>query len=157
MTTQYKDLVKELSEKKCILVTVESCTGGLIAKTITDLPGSSTIFDRGFITYSNQSKQDMVNVESKVLDTFGAVSEQTAKQMAEGAIKNSIATISLSVTGIAGPGGGTTEKPVGMVCFGWVKENEEAQTETIYFAGDRLSIRQQAVDHALKGVRKIMG
>ena len=146
----------KLHEKKMQLVTAESCTGGWVAKVITDLPGSSRIFDRGFVTYSNKAKQEMLDVSKSTLEAYGAVSEQVVAEMAEGALKNSDADISLSISGVAGPGGGTTEKPVGMVCFGWAKRQEKTKTDTVYFDGDRDLIRQQAVEFALKGIIKII-
>ncbi len=150
------NLVKQLSEKQLLLVTAESCTGGLVAKQVTDLPGSSSIFDCGFVTYSNSSKQNLLAVKNETLDNYGAVSEQTAKQMAEGALKNSQANLALSITGIAGPDGGTKEKPVGTVCFGWAKTGEKTITETRYFTGDRNSIRIQASNHALQTITEII-
>ena len=125
--------------------TVESCTGGLIFAALTDIAGSSAVLDRGFVTYSNLAKQEMVGVEPQILEKFGAVSEQTAASMAVGGIAHSIADISLSVTGIAGPGGGSPEKPVGLV---WMSLATQAGTQTVKrfdFAGDRDAVRQQAV------------
>lgn len=141
-----------LHKKKLQLVTAESCTGGWVAKIITDLPGSSIIFDRGFVTYSNEAKQEMLGVANATLEAYGAVSEQVATEMAVGALKNSNADISLSISGIAGPGGGTNEKPVGTVCFAWADKQGDVQAETTYFNGDRDFIRQQAVEYALKGI-----
>jgi len=112
------EVSKKLHHNKLLLVSAESCTGGWVAKSITDLAGSSVIFDRGFVTYSNQAKQDMLNVSKKTLEQFGAVSEQVVKEMVEGALKNSRADIAVSISGVAGPDGGTPEKPLGMVCFG---------------------------------------
>lgn len=154
--TVLEEVSQQLHKKKYRLTTAESCTGGWIAKQITDLAGSSAIFDRGFVTYSNQAKQEMINVSENTLDKFGAVSEQVVKEMALGALNNSSANISLSVSGIAGPGGGTAEKPVGMVCFGWAISNKDTYTETAYFDGDRDSIRKQAVQLALKGILKMI-
>ena len=125
--------------------TVESCTGGLIFAALTDIAGSSAVLDRGFVTYSNLAKQEMVGVEPQILEKFGAVSEQTAASMAVGGIAHSIADISLSVTGIAGPGGGSPEKPLGLV---WMSLATQAGTQTVKrfdFAGDRDAVRQQAV------------
>jgi len=149
-----KDVSKKLHENNLTLVSVESCTGGWLAKQMTDLAGSSSIFDRGFVTYSNQSKQDMVGVKLETLKAYGAVSEQAVKEMAEGAIVHSQADIAVSISGVAGPGGGTEEKPVGMVCFGWMRKGKKSIAETVFFEGDRDAVREQAVDFALSGVIK---
>lgn len=156
MTDILQKVSQKLHEKNLSLVSAESCTGGWVAKQITDLSGSSEIFDRGFVTYSNQAKQDMLGVSKNTLDNFGAVSEQVVIEMVEGALKNSRADIALSVSGVAGPGGGTVDKPVGMVCFSWKKRGGLALSETIEFAGDRDSVRRQAVDYALEGVIKLI-
>ena len=148
-----QDLVKTLSEqlikasKK--LVTAESCTGGLIASEITRLSGSSELFERGLVTYSNEAKQELLGVSKETLDHFGAVSEETAKEMAEGALQNSRADIAVSVTGIAGPSGGSDEKPVGTVCFGVCKKSKSAATSTKRFNGSRHEVQDQAAKHAL--------
>ena len=147
-----KKVSKKLHENNLSLVSVESCTGGWLAKQITDLAGSSNIFDRGFVTYSNQSKQDMVGVRQETLEAFGAVSEQVVKEMAEGALVHSQADIAVSISGVAGPSGGTEEKPVGMVCFGWMRKGQKSLAETVFFEGDRDSVRKQAVAFALSGV-----
>lgn len=156
MTSILEKVSKKLKKNNLSLVTAESCTGGWVAKLITDLAGSSAIFDRGFVTYSNAAKQDMLNVSATVLDSFGAVSEEVAFEMVDGAINNSQADIALSITGVAGPGGGTKEKPVGMVCFGWLKRGDEPRTETVYFEGDRGLVRQQSVEYSLNGVIKLI-
>jgi len=134
-----------LKARNLTLVLAESCTGGMAAQTVTAIAGSSMWFDRGFVTYSNQSKQEMLNVSTKTISTYGAVSEQTATEMALGALKNSHASIAGSITGIAGPDGGTIEKPVGTVCFAWMGTHQPLQTITQHFQGDRHQIRQQAV------------
>ncbi len=108
-----------LRDERLMLVTAESCTGGMVATAITDISGSSGWFERGFVTYSNQAKSEMIGVPADMIDKYGAVSEQVARAMAEGALRNSRAQVSLSITGVAGPGGGTETKPVGMVSFGW--------------------------------------
>lgn len=156
MNTTIAKISKILHEKKLLITTAESCTGGLIAKKITDLAGSSAIFERGYVTYSNQAKQDMLGVSSHTLNTYGAVSEQVAKQMASGALENSLSDISLSISGIAGPSGGSKDKPVGTVCFGWMKKGESAISETKVFTGDRETIREKASEHALKGIIKMI-
>ena len=129
MTDILEKVSKELYENNLSLVSAESCTGGWVAKQVTDLAGSSSIFDRGFVTYSNQAKQDMLGVSSDALDNYGAVSEQVVIEMVEGALKNSQADIALSISGIAGPGGGTKEKPVGTVCFGWMKKGSKPKSK----------------------------
>jgi nicotinamide-nucleotide amidase len=132
-----------LKARGIMLTLAESCTGGMVAQTVTSIAGSSAYFDRGFITYSNQAKIDMLGVLPQTLEKFGAVSEETAKEMALGALKNSQAKIAGSITGIAGPDGGTAAKPVGTVCFGIAQENQ-CVTSTQYFTGTREDIRQQA-------------
>jgi len=156
MTDILEKVSKKLHENNLSIVSAESCTGGWVAKQFTDLAGSSVIFDRGFVTYSNQAKQDMLGVSTEALDNYGAVSEQVVIEMVVGALKNSQADIALSISGIAGPEGGTSDKPVGLVCFGWMKRGGNPQAETIIFSGDRDEIRRQAVDFSLKGVIKII-
>lgn len=133
------------------MATVESCTGGGIAKLMTDLAGSSAVFECGFITYSNESKQQMVGVNATTLQSFGAVSEQVAGEMASGAFARANADVTVSVTGIAGPGGGSEDKPAGMVCFGWAFDGLVV-TDTHHFEGDRRAVREQATEYALQGV-----
>nr|CAA6826202.1 MAG: Damage-inducible protein CinA [uncultured Thiotrichaceae bacterium] len=132
------------------LSAAESCTGGWISTLCTDLPGSSGWFECGFVTYSNESKQEMLEVSDLTLDTYGAVSEEIAAEMVRGAIANSRADVAVSVTGIAGPGGATEDKPVGMVCFGWLVPALGVKTSTMYFDGDRKSVRRQSVEHSLQ-------
>jgi len=156
MTDILRKVSKKLHNNNSSLVIAESCTGGWVAKQITDLAGSSTIFDRGFVTYSNQAKQDMLGVSGETLENFGAVSKEVAIEMVNGAIKNSLADIALSITGVAGPDGGTIDKPVGMVCFGWLKRGAEPHAETVYFDGDRNSVREQSVEYSLNGVVKLI-
>jgi len=134
------------------LATAESCTGGWAAQVITHTAGSSAWFDRGFVTYSNEAKRDMLGVRPETLERFGAVSLETAAEMAAGALKNSNSLISLAITGIAGPTGGSPGKPVGTVCFAWCRVGETATAEMATFAGDRESIRRQAVVHALRSL-----
>ena len=116
---------KKLQEKKLMLVTAESCTGGWVAKTVTDIAGSSAIFERGFVTYTNKSKEEMLGVQAKTIETYGVVSENVVKEMASGALKNSEGDIAVSISGIAGPGGGSEKKPVGMVCFGLMMRGKD--------------------------------
>ncbi len=131
------------------LVTAESCTGGMIAATMTDRSGSSAVFERGYVTYANEAKIEELDVKSETIESHGAVSEQCAAEMAEGALKNSHADIAVSVTGIAGPNGGTKEKPVGLVYIGIAEHNRKTQVFKHNFDGDRKSIRQQTLEQAL--------
>ena len=135
------------------LATAESCTGGWVAEAVTSIAGSSAWFDRGFVTYSNEAKRELLGVPRATIARYGAVSEATARAMAKGALRRSRGTIALSVTGVAGPGGGTREKPVGLVCFAWVR-GRKIRSETRRFKGGRASVRRQSVAHALKGVLK---
>jgi nicotinamide-nucleotide amidase len=139
------------------LVTAESCTGGWAAQVVTSVAGSSEWFERGFVTYSNEAKQELLGVRAETLKNHGAVSEETAREMAQGALRNSRGTVAVSVTGVAGPGGGTPQKPVGMVCFAWA-DARSVRSETRRFGGDRESVRRQSVIHALEAVlRQIEG
>lgn len=138
-----------------MLVTAESCTGGWVAQAVTSVAGSSDWYERGFVTYSNDSKQELLGVRSETLVRHGAVSEETAREMALGALARSKGTVAVAVTGVAGPGGGSREKPVGMVCFAWASK-KGVTTETLRFPGDRESVRRQSVIHALQGVLKTL-
>jgi nicotinamide-nucleotide amidase len=132
------------------IATAESCTGGLIAGALTDVAGSSDVFERGFVTYSNAAKREMLGVQVETLEAFGAVSEQVAREMAEGALRHSAAELAVSVTGIAGPGG-SEFKPEGRVCFGLAMVGRETVVKTVEFgARGRAGVRQATVDHALK-------
>ncbi|MFW5426043.1 MAG: nicotinamide-nucleotide amidase [Methylophagaceae bacterium] len=142
-----------LSKKEWILSVAESCTGGWLAKCCTDLAGSSAWFERGFVTYSNQAKQELLGVDTTTLDLYSAVSEQTVIEMAQGALHNSNTNISVSISGIAGPNGGTDQKPVGTVWFAWATE-KAAKSELHHFSGNRDAVRRQAVAIALKGIIK---
>ena len=139
-----------------MLVTAESCTGGGLAWLLTSIPGSSAWFERGFITYSNDSKQELLGIPADLLLRYGAVSEQTAAAMASGAIANSHAAVSVAITGIAGPDGGTEEKPVGTVCLAWSIRNGATRTTQVVLAGDRMKIRQQAILMALQGLLDLL-
>jgi len=141
-----------LQARQWLLTTAESCTGGWVAQTITDVSGSSQWFERGFVTYSNQAKQDMLGVKSATLLDYGAVSEETAREMAEGAITHSLADISVAITGIAGPGGGSVEKPVGTVWLAWAGKYIPTQISKYQYSGDRYMIRLQATQQALEGI-----
>lgn len=133
------------------IATAESCTGGMVAAALTDIAGSSDVFERGFVTYSNAAKADLLGVDPALTGPGGpgAVSEPVARAMAEGALRQSRADIAVSVTGVAGPGGGTAEKPVGMVHFGWSARGGETGADRRIFAGGRGRIRNAAVQHAL--------
>ncbi|MGE5793764.1 MAG: CinA family protein [Bacteroidota bacterium] len=139
------------------LVTAESCTGGWVAQAVTAISGSSDWFDRGFVTYSNDAKREMLGVRAETLDRSGAVSEETAVEMVRGALAASRAQIAVSITGVAGPTGGTATKPVGMVCFGWALAGGGADATTRHFAGDRSEVRRQSVLFALQGVLERTG
>jgi nicotinamide-nucleotide amidase len=156
MDTQLADLSQRtgttLSQQNLTLATAESCTGGWVAQVVTHTAGSSTWFDRGFVTYANDAKVEMLGVNPETLAEFGAVSEETAAEMSAGALVNSNAMISLAITGVAGPAGGSSGKPVGTVCFAWCKLGQEPETEHQHFDGDRETIRRQAVVHALEGL-----
>ena len=143
---------RALHAKGWLLATAESCTGGGVAVAITDIAGSSEWFDCGFITYSNASKTALIGVPAALILQHGAVSEEVAAAMAEGALANSQAHVALSTTGIAGPGGAVPGKPVGTVCFGWAAKGRATRTERRMFAGDRHAVRQQTVAHALHGL-----
>ena len=134
------------------LATAESCTGGWIAQCLTAIAGSSEWFERGFVTYSTDAKREMLGVEADTLVAHGAVSEATAAAMAAGALRHSRADWALAVTGIAGPGGGSADKPVGTVCFGWAAVDGRVDTQTVHFAGNREQVRAQSVAHALAGL-----
>ena len=143
-----KTLAAILLSRNWMVSLAESCTGGLVSATLTELAGSSEWFERGYITYSNEAKTECLEVPARLIESHGAVSELVAKAMAEGARINSGSDVAISITGIAGPSGGTTEKPVGTVCFGWATENQTL-TKTMHFDGDRQAVRQQATEFAL--------
>ena len=147
---------RRLKAKKALLVTAESCTGGWVAQALTAVPGSSDWFERGFVTYSNASKQELLGVQADTLTRHGAVSEQTAREMALGALEHSHGTLALAVTGVAGPGGGSREKPVGMVCFAWASRAGGASAETRHFSGDREAVRKQSVEHVLARMLELL-
>lgn len=151
---------KLLEQNGLKLVSAESCTGGWIGQIVTAIPGSSAWYDCGFITYSNLSKQQILHVQQSTLVQSGAVSEQTAREMALGALAQSQAQVAISVTGIAGPAGGSIEKPVGTVCFAWILESisaTSANSKTCRFNGDREAIRRQSVAMALQGMLELLG
>lgn len=144
-----------LERRGWMLGTAESCTGGWIAQVVTATAGSSNWFDRGFVTYSNAAKIDMLGVDQQTLATRGAVSEQTVAEMVRGALAHSTAHIVVAVSGIAGPGGGCVDKPVGMVCLGWGLRAGAVSTTTLHFGGDRESVRRQTVTAALEQVIRL--
>jgi nicotinamide-nucleotide amidase len=137
--------------------TAESCTGGWIAKTLTDIAGSSAWFDRGFVTYTNAAKQDLLGVRADTLATQGAVSEATVREMVAGALARSRADVAVAVSGIAGPGGGSPEKPVGTVWLAFGARGGPARAERFRFDGDREAVRRQAVARALQGLDELLG
>lgn len=145
------ELGDRLRSQALTIATAESCTGGWVAKVLTDIAGSSAWFERGFITYSNAAKQEMLGVRPDLIDTEGAVSEAVVREMVRGAIANSNADLALAVSGIAGPGGGTPEKPVGTVWFAWGRSGSAVVTRMLRFSGDRERVRRQAVLAALRG------
>ena len=146
----------KLKAKGLKLATAESCTGGWVAQAVTAVGGSSEWFERGFVTYSDAAKQEMLGVSARTLAAHGAVSEQTAREMAAGALARSRAQVALAITGIAGPSGGSPEKPVGMVCFAWAAQAGVLSSETRHFKGNRESVRRQAVIAALQGVLELL-
>jgi nicotinamide-nucleotide amidase len=154
MNTKLINLSQKLGElllkNKCFLATAESCTGGLLASAITSIPGSSQWFERGFITYSNEAKEEMLGVKRISLNQFGAVSESVVKEMAEGACSHSHAQLSMAITGIAGPDGGSLEKPIGTVWFGFRNLDGKTQTSHQCFTGSRQAIQEAAAVFALQ-------
>ena len=150
------ELVNKLAQQLVLrdwrMATAESCTGGWIAKVCTDLAGSSDWFDRGHIVYSYSAKEDLLGIDRADLQKFGAVSTEIAMQMAEGARDRSGCAVTVSATGIAGPGGGLEDKPVGLVYFGWCVDGKEVECASKVFSGDRKEVRQQTVLYALQGI-----
>jgi nicotinamide-nucleotide amidase len=147
-----QSVAKALKAKRALLVTAESCTGGWAAQVVTSVAGSSEWFERGFVTYSNDSKSELLGVKRETLERCGAVSEEAAREMALGALERSRGTLALAITGVAGPGGGSEAKPVGTVCFAWASRSGDVRSETRLFAGDREAVRRQSVEHSLAGV-----
>lgn len=155
------ELARELGTALCargwLLATAESCTGGWVGELITALPGCSHWFERGFITYSNFAKTEMLGVTEETLAAHGAVSEETASEMASGALKHSRAQATLAITGIAGPEGGTPQKPVGLVCYGWALADGTLISSTCRLDGDREEIRSRAAAAAMRGLIELLG
>jgi len=143
--------------EKLRIATAESCTGGLIAASLTAIAGSSDVVDRGFVTYSNQAKTEMLGVPADLIIDVGAVSEPVARRMAEGALAHSDADVAVSVTGVAGPGGGSAEKPVGLVWFGIARRGRPVRTVSHIFPGDRTAIRAATVAEAFGLIRSVLG
>lgn len=149
-------LADVLRERDWMMATAESCTGGLIAGACTELAGSSDWFERGFVSYSNAAKTELLGVDAELISQHGAVSEPVARAMAQGAVDHAHAQLAVAVTGVAGPGGGSADKPVGTVWFGW-SVNGHTDAECLRFDGDRAAVRQQTVEHALKGLLRRLG
>lgn len=154
--TLAKKVGSELKRRKLMLATAESCTGGWIAEAVTMVPGSSAWFERGFVTYTYISKREMLGVRQRTLGKHGAVAEEVVLEMVAGALARSHAQIAVSVSGIAGPGGGSPGKPVGTVCFAWARKGRKPRAETKHFTGDREAVRRKSVWHALKGVLALL-
>ena len=153
LLNEAEELLALLRGKGLKLATAESCTGGLISALLTEIPGSSDVYDRGFITYSNEAKRQQLGIAGNLLEDFGAVSDIVAGAMAHGALTHSSAELSVAVTGIAGPGGGSDFKPVGLVYIAVAPKNKDVQVEECLFQGDRNAIRMQAVEKALAMLR----
>lgn len=150
------DVSEKLRARGWMLATAESCTGGWVGQLLTSLPGSSQWYERGFITYANAAKIEMLGVSAELLELHGAVSEATASAMAAGALKNSHAQASLAISGIAGPAGGTPQKPVGLVCYGWALADGTVLSSTCRLDGDREEIRSRAVAASLRGLIELV-
>lgn len=146
------DLARELLDRQWRCVTAESCTGGGVAQALTELPGGSDWFERGFVTYSNDAKVELLGVARQTLEGFGAVSEATAREMAQGALRGSRGQAAIAVTGVAGPSGGSPDKPVGTVVFAWALRDAGTTTRIRRFDGDRSAIRRAAVTYAIEGL-----
>jgi nicotinamide-nucleotide amidase len=156
VNTLAEKVAAALRARNAMLATAESCTGGWVSEVLTAIAGSSAWFERGFVTYSNAAKEEMLGVRAETLARHGAVSEPVAREMALGALAHSHATVALSVTGIAGPTGGTPEKPVGTVCFAWAASGGAARAESCRFAGEREAVRRQSVERALEGILELL-
>lgn len=145
-----------LTRRGLQLAVAESCTGGWVAQVITSVAGSSRWFERGYVTYSNAAKMEMLGVQASTLGKHGAVSEATVREMAEGALTHSHAQVTVAITGIAGPGGGSLEKPVGSVWLAWSRQDRPTRTRLAHFLGNRDAVRRQAVETALRGVMDLL-
>ena len=151
-----EQLGEALQARRFMLATAESCTGGFASMVVTAVPGSSAWFERGFVTYTNDAKQDMLGVKSETLTAHGAVSEAVVREMAEGAVARSHAQASLAISGIAGPGGGSETKPVGLVCLGWVVQGSGTSSRCLHCKGGREEVRREAVIEALQGLLELL-
>ena len=152
-----EQIVTKATAAGVMLTCAESCTGGMVAAALTDISGASSVLDRGFVTYSNEAKMDLLGVQDSTLTTHGAVSSETAREMASGALAAAPGTaVAVAITGIAGPGGGSAEKPVGLVWFGLATTADGPVTERHVFTGDRAAIRLQAAHHALSMIRNAL-
>lgn len=149
------ELVKKLIAQNLHITTAESCTGGMIASKIVNVPDASRVFNGAFVTYSDEVKTQLIDVPKELIETFGVVSEPVAKAMADGAAKKLNANAAISVTGVAGPGGGTRELPVGTICFGFCL-NGDCITETRLFSGDRQAVREQATDYGIRKMTELL-
>lgn len=150
------ELGRCLANQQLMLTTAESCTGGGIAAAITDVPNSSTWFSHGFVTYSNAAKQQQLHINPTLIETYGAVSQPVVEAMAAGALAVASADLAIAVSGIAGPDGGTNEKPVGTVWIAWVRPNNRPTSQMFSFSGDRKSVRNQSVIASLKGALSLV-
>ena len=145
-----------LLERKSMLACAESCTGGWVSEVVTATAGSSQWFERGFVTYSNAAKQELLGVKADTLRQEGAVSEAVVREMAAGVLRRSHAQAALAISGVAGPSGGSPGKPVGTVCFAWILQGGEPTAETLHFSGDREAVRKQSVVYALQGLLRML-
>ena len=146
-----------LQRRGLMLATAESCTGGWVAQAVTSIPGSSQWFERGFVTYSNDAKQEMLGVSAATLEQHGAVSEETVAEMMTGALSHSHAQIALGISGVAGPDGGSLEKPVGTICLAWGLKGQPVVTRRVQLPGERQEVRRLAVIYALNGLLELLG
>ena len=157
MDPRAEELGRRLTAKKALLAVAESCTGGLVAKRVTDVAGSSGWFERGLVVYSNQAKQDLLGISADLLAQFGAVSRECAEAMARGLLVMTPAHWAVAITGIAGPGGGSPEKPVGLVWLAWAQRGGGVESEVLQLSGSRAEIRAAAAEAALAGLLKRLG
>ena len=157
VTNAARALGRRCKRKRIVVATAESCTGGGVATAITRISGSAKWFDRGFVTYSNDAKREMLGVSARTLARHGAVSEEVAREMALGALTASPADLAVAITGIAGPTGGSRSKPVGTVWFAWAARGQMVQTRRFRFRGNRVDVRIQSVFFALQGLRDLLG
>ena len=156
ITLLAEELGAALAARGLVVSVAESCTGGGLAEAITRVPGSSAWFDRGYVTYSNEAKVAMLGVDPTTIESHGAVSEETAREMVSGVLRDSSASVAASITGVAGPGGGTVAKPVGLVWFAWAFRDGELQAESRTFGGEREGVRRQSVALALRGLLELL-